>query len=210
MIPGFLNMRGSDLGLMFYSYLIVTMKEILLFIDARQLPDDWTDHLRRNGVRVHVKSYDCVEEVIMDLEVKQQEGKLWISPTSNYLMNSLVEEERRHQEISAICSAKMIKNNVEVAGMRACHYRDGKALCQYFAWLEGELNAGRKVTEVSGADKLTEFRSKLENNKGISFGVISAFGPNGAIIHYSPSRQGEQYEITKNNLYLCDSGGQFL
>lgn len=194
---------------MCFSYLIVTTDDIELFINAAQLPDEWTDHLRRNGVSVQVKTYECAEEVIMDMAGTLKE-KIWISPTSNYLMNSLVEEKRRHQEITAINTAKAIKNSVEVEGLRKCHQRDGKALCQYFAWLEGELKAGRKVTEVSGADKLQGFRSDLDLFQGLSFTTISAFGPNGAVIHYSPSRDGEQHEITTNSLYLCDSGAQFL
>lgn len=208
---GFLNIRGSDIPYnpVFFSYLIITADDIELFINEAQLPDDWTDHLRRNGVAVQVKTYQAVEQVITDLAGTLKE-KMWISPTSNYLMNSLIEEKRRHQEITAINTAKAIKNSVEVKGLRVCHQRDGKALCQYFAWLEGELKAGRKVTEVTGADKLEEFRSKLDHFKGLSFTTISAFGPNGAIIHYSPSREGEQHEITTNSLYLCDSGAQFL
>lgn len=194
---------------MFFSYLIITHNEIMLFIDKEQLPTDWDDHLRRNAATVTIKEYDCAEEVIMNMQVTSKE-RLWISPTSNYLMNSLIDEKRRHQEITAICTAKAIKNSVEVAGLRLCHQRDGKALCQYFAWLEGELNAGRKVTEVTGADQLEQFRKKLDHFMGLSFETISAFGANGSIIHYSPKREGVQHEITKDNLYLCDSGAQFL
>lgn len=186
------------------------MDEIQLYIDAAQLPEDWSDHVRRNGVTVHVKSYECVEEVIMDMQVGHKE-RIWISPTSNYLMNSLIDEKKRHQEITAINTAKAIKNSVEIEGLRECHKRDGKALCQYFAWLEGELKAGRKVTEVTGADKLEDFRSKLDHFMGLSFTTISAFGSNAAIIHYSPKRDAEhQHEITTENVYLCDSGAQFM
>nr|CAD7391977.1 unnamed protein product [Timema cristinae] len=39
-----------------------------------------------------------------------------------------------------------------------CHIRDGVALCRYFAWLEKELQKGNAVTEISGADKLEQFR----------------------------------------------------
>lgn len=208
---GFLNIRGSDIPYnpVFFSYLIITETEIFLYINNAQLPDDWTDHLRHNAVSVIVKEYDCAEEDIMELQGKLKE-KVWISPTSNYLMNSLIDDKKRHQEITAINTAKAIKNSVEVSGLRLCHQRDGKALCQYFAWLENELNAGRKVTEVTGANKLEELRSKLDYFMGLSFTCISAFGANGSIIHYSPKHDGVQHEITKDNLYLCDSGAQFL
>ena len=204
-------MRGEDIDFnpVFFAYLIVTVDDVLLFINENQLPVDWDQHLRRNSVQVTLKKYECAESEIMDLQAKHQ-GKMWISPTSNYLMNSLVDEKRRHQEITAINSAKAIKNSVEIEGLRKCHQRDGMALCQYFAWLEGELEAGHKVTEVTGADRLELFRSNLTDFKGLSFTTISAFGPNGSIIHYSPDRNGVQHEITKENLYLCDSGAQFL
>ena len=34
---------------------------------------------------------------------------------------------------------KACKNDAELSGMRACHYRDGAAVCEFFAWLEDEL-----------------------------------------------------------------------
>ncbi|MPD03154.1 Xaa-Pro aminopeptidase 2 [Portunus trituberculatus] len=42
----------------------------------------------------------------------------------------------------------------------------------------------------------------------MSFETISAFGPNGAVIHYRP-RQDTKLHITADNLYLVDSGGQY-
>lgn len=42
----------------------------------------------------------------------------------------------------------------------------------------------------------------------LSFETISGYGPNGAIIHYKP--EPETCAIIKSdNLYLCDSGGQY-
>lgn len=43
---------------------------------------------------------------------------------------------------------------------------------------------------------------------GLSFTTISSAGPNGAIIHYTPSIENDRV-ITANELYLCDSGAQF-
>jgi Xaa-Pro aminopeptidase len=43
------------------------------------------------------------------------------------------------------------------------------------------------VTELSAAEKLRECRSKQENFVGLSFKTISSFGPNGAVVHYTPS-----------------------
>ena len=45
--------------------------------------------------------------------------------------------------------------------------------------------------------------------KGLSFGTISAFGSNGAIIHYSATEETDA-KITRDSLFMVDSGGQYL
>ena len=40
------------------------------------------------------------------------------------------------------------------------------------------------------------------------FQYISASGPNGAIIHYRATKSSNRI-IKKNDIYLCDSGGQY-
>lgn len=57
---------------------------------------------------------------------------------------------------------KAIKNHVEADGMKRCHIRDGVALCKYFAWLENAILSAEYVTEISGADKLEEFRKFVQ------------------------------------------------
>jgi Xaa-Pro aminopeptidase len=44
---------------------------------------------------------------------------------------------------------------------------------------------------------------------GLSFGTISGSGPNGSIIHYSPKNETDR-DITADEMYLCDSGAQYL
>lgn len=46
-------------------------------------------------------------------------------------------------------------------------------------------------------------------NRGISFESISSSGPNGAVIHYAPSKATDR-QITTSDIYLLDSGGQYL
>ena len=42
----------------------------------------------------------------------------------------------------------------------------------------------------------------------MSFPTISAFGANGSIIHYNP--QSKSSILKKSQLYLCDSGAQYI
>eukprot|EP01090_Pellita_catalonica_P017920 TRINITY_DN5573_c0_g1_i1.p1 TRINITY_DN5573_c0_g1~~TRINITY_DN5573_c0_g1_i1.p1 ORF type:complete len:307 (+),score=58.46 TRINITY_DN5573_c0_g1_i1:38-922(+) len=94
--------------------------------------------------------------------------------------------------------------------MKNCHIRDGAALVAWFAWLEEQLaNGEEKHTEVTVADKLEEFRSKVDDYVSLSFETISGAGSNGAIIHYSPDKS-DCAAVTKDSMFLCDSGGQYL
>lgn len=48
-----------------------------------------------------------------------------------------------------------------------------------------------------------------ENYVSLSFETISAMGENAAIIHYAPTKENCA-KITKDNLFLFDSGAQYL
>ena len=50
---------------------------------------------------------------------------------------------------------------------------------------------------------------ELDHFKGLSFPTISSTGPNAAIIHYQPSPT-DSAVVDKDQVYLCDSGAQFL
>lgn len=87
--------------------------------------------------------------------------KFLISKKASWALSLDLGGEEKVEEIrSPIGDAKAIKNSTELQGMRACHIRDGAALCKYFAWLEQTLTEkGLKVDEVEAADKLEQIRS---------------------------------------------------
>jgi len=47
-----------------------------------------------------------------------------------------------------------------------------------------------------------------EDFVGPSFETISAVGAHAAIVHYKPSNKTDK-QITTQEVYLCDSGGQY-
>lgn len=51
--------------------------------------------------------------------------------------------------------------------------------------------------------------SKNEYYKGLSFPTISSSGINGSIIHYHPTEDTNR-PITVKEIYLCDSGAQYM
>uniref|UniRef100_A0A0D9XSR6 Peptidase M24 domain-containing protein n=1 Tax=Leersia perrieri TaxID=77586 RepID=A0A0D9XSR6_9ORYZ len=66
-----------------------------------------------------------------------------------------------------------------------------------------------KLTEVSVNDKLEGFRASKEHFKGPNFPMISAVGPNAAILHYLPEASSCA-ELDADKIYLFDSGAQYL
>ncbi len=101
---------------------------------------------------------------------------------------------------------KAIKNNFEINNMIKSHVIDGVALTKFIYWIK-KVNK-KKITEVDAQIKLEKFRKK--NNKYLypSFETIAGSGENGAIVHYR-AKKGSCRTIKKNDIFLCDSGGQY-
>ncbi len=108
---------------------------------------------------------------------------------------------------------KACKNPVELAGTRAAHDRDGKALVRFLAWLDREAEAraqaGNPILELEAVEKLLSFRGEAALFQGSSFDTISGAGPNGAIVHYRAGLSSNR-PLGLGELYLVDSGGQYL
>ncbi|KZS97160.1 Creatinase/aminopeptidase, partial [Sistotremastrum niveocremeum HHB9708] len=204
-----LNLRGSDIDFnpVFFAYALVTLDSATVYLNDSQVDDTVKKHLETNFV---IKAYDSVFEDLKQFgsSITQKESILIGNKTSLAVASALGFEKVVINR-SPITDAKAIKNSVEIEGFRQSHIRDGAALAQYFAWLEEQLNDGATLTESQAADKLAEYRSKLDLFKGLSFTTISSTGPNGAIIHYSPDPETCAV-IKKDQIYLCDSGGQYL
>lgn len=52
------------------------------------------------------------------------------------------------------------------------------------------------------------FAREQEDFVGPSFATISSVGPHAAVVHYAPSAETDT-QITTQEVYLCDSGGQY-
>jgi Xaa-Pro aminopeptidase len=103
---------------------------------------------------------------------------------------------------------KAVKNDVELSGFRSCMITDGIAMVRFLKWLSDNLGKIR-ITETEAAEKLEEYRKSGKDYRGLSFSTISAYGANGALPHYAPSKESDA-EIGTNAFYLVDSGAQYL
>ena len=105
---------------------------------------------------------------------------------------------------------KACKNDVELAGARAAHVRDGAALTEFLAWLHQTVPDGG-VSEMSACERLADLRAERSLFRGLSFPTISGFAGNGAIIHYRVTEATDAEIVSgPGNIYLVDSGGQYL
>ena len=101
---------------------------------------------------------------------------------------------------------KSQKNKIEIKNLIKSHIVDGVALTKFLHWIKKVNN--KVITEVDAQDKLERFRKRNKNYLYPSFNTIAATGENGAIVHYRATKKNNR-EIKKNDLFLCDSGGQY-
>ncbi|KAN0127203.1 Peptidase M24, structural domain containing protein [Lactarius tabidus] len=203
------NLRGADIEFnpVFFAYAVVTADTAILFVNPEQVSPEVRTQL---GQEVQLRPYDACIPYLKELGSDLQAGqKVLIGDKTSVAVADAIGLSYINIARSPIADLKTIKNASEIEGFRACHIRDGAALVRYFAWLEEQLNQGVKLSESQGADQLEKFRSELSLFKGLSFTTISSTGPNAAIIHYSPD-PNDCAIIQKDQVYLCDSGGQYL
>ena len=101
---------------------------------------------------------------------------------------------------------KAIKNKVEIKNMIDAHIIDGVALTRFIYWIKNIRK--KKLTEFEAQKKLENFRKLNKNYLYPSFDTIAGSGKNGAIVHYRAKKKGSK-TINKNDIFLCDSGGQY-
>ncbi|XP_039762614.1 xaa-Pro aminopeptidase ApepP-like isoform X2 [Pararge aegeria] len=218
-----LNLRGSDIDYnpVFFSYLLITPTSVVLFWHLGQIPEGVAASLRDEGVEIEGKPYDEIVPTLRRFarelsENGDGEHSIWLSGEASEAIHRAASGEgylkkplNLVSEVSPVALAKLIKNDVELEGFRQCHIRDGIAVVRFFRWLHSQVDAGNNITEIQAADKLLEFRKDEKDFMGPSFETIPGAGENGAIIHYSPSRDGPQRDIRSKDMFLLDSGGQY-
>ena len=204
-----LNIRGSDVShtpIALLRALVFKDGIARLFIDKRRCPDVV---LKAFGKHVRVEHPDRLEFVFSHLKKKRQ--TVLVDPTLcpeaiRTVLHRLNVNIIEDQDPCILPRAR--KNRVEQNGARHAHIRDGAALSNYLAWLESAASSG-SLTEIAAQNKLESFRRVTGKLKDLSFGSISASGPNAALPHYhAVGKMGRT--LRRNEIYLIDSGGQYL
>ncbi|NKC16303.1 MAG: M24 family metallopeptidase [Gammaproteobacteria bacterium] len=197
------NIRGRDVDFnpVALAYAIVTDSGASLFIDETKLSAGVRRHL---GADVTVQPYAAFPGALAQLD-----GKVLVEPAtaSEWVIRGLGKAQIV-RGVSPIGRMKARKNEIELAGMRRAHRRDGAAMVNFLHWLDGAVPKGG-VTEISAAEQLAAFRAAGEHFKGLSFRTISGYAAHGAIIHYYVTPKTD-VPLKSKGLYLVDSGAQYL
>jgi len=203
-----LNVRGADVPCNPVSvcYLVVGADEAVLYVDDAKLgPPGSPVREQLAAAGVTTAPYADAREGVASLA-----GRVWMDKrTANYALWSSVDADRRIEAASPLVLMKAVKNDAELAGMRAAHERDGAALVEFMAWLDEWVERdGKGVRETEVAARLLELRSERELFIEPSFPTIAGVNENGAVIHYSAVEESAK-ELTRGGMILIDSGGQY-
>ncbi|MEZ8863023.1 aminopeptidase P family protein [Vibrio sp. 10N.247.311.51] len=204
-----LNIRGLDvsrLPVVLSNAIIHADESVDFFLDPARIPTGFEAHVG-NGIRVSHPSE--LEARLQSLEGKNVSVD---SGTSNAWYTLVLQNSGAHiiETADPCLMPKAAKNETEIAGMKACHIRDGVAMAKFLSWIDAEVAQGNLHNEAVLADKVQSFREQDPTLMDLSFDTISAAGGNAAMCHYNHENQPEPGQLEMNTLYLVDSGGQYL
>lgn len=202
------NIRGTDVTYnpVVISYAFVSEDESVLFIDPKKITAEVAANLKKEGIKL--ADYTMIHKYLSRLP---ETSRVFIDPakTNISLYNALPKGCTIVEGITPANHLKSIKNETEIKGFRNAVVKDGIALTRFYIWLEQQLAAGNKVTEISASEKLTALRAEQPQYIMDSFGTICGYGPHGAIVHYSATPETDA-ELKPEGLLLIDSGAQYL
>lgn len=218
-IAWLLNIRGNDVEYnpVVISYVVLEDDKCTLFVDANKVDTVAQNYLDFNNI--DVKTYETVFDYIAGLSgTVIYDG----ARVNEALFEAIPAGCKKINTKSPVLIDKAKKNAVELEGERIAMRQDAAALTRFFKWLEETLVESQKskvesqkskverpLTEWDLMEKLHAFRAMGENFTDESFGTIAGYKGNGAIVHYSATK--ENCAVVKpEGMLLLDSGGQYL
>ena len=206
-IAWLLNFRASDVAYspVALSFCIIGPEQCRLCIDESRIPEQLKQDLKEEGI--DILSYDKVYPL---LQAIPEDTFLYYDPkrVQQKIVKNLPEKVTQLKGTDFTTQMKSEKNPVEIQGMKDAHIQDALALLRWWKWLDESVGQ-IKMDEISVADELNNFRASGVHFQGLSFSPIIGYRANGAIVHYSASKESAA-PITKEGILLVDSGGHYL
>ncbi|MEL3906718.1 MAG: aminopeptidase P family protein [Treponema sp.] len=195
------NIRGRDIQStpVVTAYAIVDMETACLYIDRRQLTDEVISYLGGEGVSV-------ADYTAVFADAGKLTGTVYLDPvrTNIFLRNSINAQIMEGLNCTAVMKA--VKNETELKNYRNAFVKDGIAMVKMLKWIEDHCGDG--ISEWDVSERLLRFREEQPEFLEASFTTIAGYGPNAAVIHYSPKKDSAAVLQPKGFL-LLDSGGQY-
>ena len=212
-----LNLRGADVHCnpVFVAYLLISSKDVTLFVNQAKLTAEVSEYLRNEGIRV--EDYGQVENGLKQyfeynilLDPDEVNYRLYEIVRNKGHMNDFPKTEIVEAE-SPVKRMKTVKNETEIAGFRSAMLKDGIAMTKFLCWLSGYIGKSEisELTEIGIDQKLTSLRAEQPLYRDISFDTIAGYGSHAAIVHYEATPETD-IPLQPKGMLLLDSGAQYL
>lgn len=201
-----LNLRGGDIDYnpVFLAFMLIfegIENRAQLFAEGSIFGDEIQSALRRDGVEFF--PYENIYSALEALD-----NAVWIdSRTANFRLRDSLKNAKIIAKPSPAELLKACKTPAEIGAMKQAHIKDGVAVVRFMKWLKSAVKTER-ITELSAAEKLEEFRQMGEGYLGQSFEPIMAYAEHGAIVHYSATEETNAV-IEPRGLLLSDTGAHY-
>lgn len=197
-----LNLRGNDVECnpVFVSYLLLSDRQNVLFVNPAKVSDEVREHLFLSGVET--MPYTAVADAVKNLHA----CRTMISNKANCAIKSLFNDGECVIMPSIAEEMKAVKNSAEIAGFHSAMLRDGVAMVTFLSRLKSEVKKG--ITEMGVDRLLTSLRAEQELYRGLSFATIAAYDAHGAIVHYEADEHSD-VKLEPHGFILIDSGAQY-
>lgn len=203
------NLRSGDIlnNPVSLAFLLVTQTETKVFLDPRKLTDDILAYLAKYGIEA--LPYAAVYDYLSNLR-QLNVSSLLVDPNiiSCNLYRAITGDTLLKHEMDFPRLLKANLNDTEQRCLREIYVEDAVALTKFIYWVKQNVGSG-ELDELNTTAKLHALRAESKYFIDDSFATISAYGSNGAMMHYS-AKEDSYSNLEARGFYLIDSGGQYL
>ena len=208
-IAWLLNLRGADVECcpVFLANVVITSKEVYLFASKEVFDREKMTYLSEKNIAL--KAYNEFYDFISDYTSQNKNGCYLVSQKQiNYRLYEILRGKVKILDKPAPTSLmKAVKNQTEQENLKKAHLMDALAVTKFMYWLKN--TAGKAdMTELSAIAYLESLRAENVSYIEPSFTTICAYGENGAVIHYSATKE-QNAKVEAKGLLMVDSGGHY-
>lgn len=215
------NIRGNDVECnpVALSYTVVTKTQAFLYLQTEGVTCSLRDYARAYDIAL--RPYEAFFTELSEMPFGSLPGesagagkcRVWIDPDNSSYALGLALCKRKDIELLETASPleymKAIRNATEIRNFKEVYVEDSAALTKFIYWIKKSLQEGAALTEGAAADYLDHLREGISDYVELSFGTISAYGPNAAMMHYEPDENGGA-GLAPEGMLLVDSGAHYL